>query len=585
MLKLFKYCTKKDAVYALSSVFLIIMQVWLDLKLPDYMANVTRLVETEGSLMSDILTEGGYMLACALGSLVAAFATGYFVAHIAARLSMRLRERVYGKVIGFSMEELNGFSTASLITRCTNDITQIQMVVAIGMQAMVKAPIMAVWAMIKIAGKSTRWTITTGIAVGVLLIMLSIVFSLVIPKFNVIQKLTDRLNSVTREQLTGIRVVRAYNAEQYQERKFEKANVDVTNTNLFTQRTMTVIQPGMTMIMSGLTLAIYWVGMYMINAADMMDKITLFSDMVVFVSYAAQVIMAFMMLTMTLIVLPRAIVSAKRINEVMGTKTKLEDGTLSDKQSSKQGEIVFKHVSFRYPDAGNDVLHDISFTVHKGETVAFIGSTGSGKSTLVNLIPRFFDVTKGEILIDGINVKEYMQKDLRKKIGYVPQKSFLFRGTVSSNVAYGENKPDDTKIQIAVSISQAEEFVVNMPKKYQSDIAQGGLNVSGGQRQRLAIARAIYRSPEIYIFDDSFSALDYKTDRILRNALKKQAKGATNLIVAQRIGTIMHSDQIIVLDEGRIVGKGTHKELLKSCKVYQEIARSQLTKEEIENAG
>ena len=587
LLKLFRYLKKRDLVYALISLVFIVTQVWLDLRMPDFMSEITKLVQTEGSAMSEILKAGGLMLLCALGSVAASILTGFFVARIAAGLAMRLREAVYNRVMAFTMEEIGGFSTASLITRSTNDITQIQMVVAIGLQAMVKAPIMAVWAILKIAGKSWQWTTVTAVAVGVLMVLIVVLFVLVVPRFTKIQKLTDHLNLVTRENLNGIRVVRAYNAEQYQEAKFEKANVDLMKTHLFTGRVLAVMSPMMTLIMSGLTLAIYWVGVYMIDAAQGMEKINLFSDMVVFSSYAMQVIMAFMMLTMTMIVLPRAAVSAGRINEVLRTKPRIQDGTVTEPDASRAGEIEFRDVSFRYPDAADDILKHITFSAKRGETVAFIGATGSGKSTLVNLIPRFYDVTGGELIVDGVNVKDYSKKALRDRIGYVPQRAVLFSGTVRSNVAYGDNgkaSADDALIKQAVAIAQAEEFVSKLEGTYDAPIAQGGTNVSGGQKQRLSIARAIARQPEIYIFDDSFSALDYKTDRTLRHALKEQTGGATTLIVAQRIGTILDADRIIVLEDGEIAGIGTHKELLNTCPIYREIAESQLTKEEIEHA-
>lgn len=500
---------------------------------------------------------------------------------------MRLREKVYDKTMSFSMEEINTFSTSSLITRTTNDITQIQTFVAMGCQAMIKAPITAVWAVIKIAGKSWQWTTATSVAVLVLITMLSIIIALTTPRFKIMQRLTDRLNQVTRENLTGIRVVRAYNAEDYQLKKFEKANQEITSTNMFTNRVMAIMQPGMTLIMSGLTLAIYWIGVYMIEAASLSQKLVLFSDMVVFTSYAVQVIMAFMLLTMVFIILPRASVSAQRINEVMDTSSKILDGALSESKIGRQGEVEFRHVCFQYPGAEEYVLHDISFIARKGETVAFIGSTGSGKSTLINLIPRFYDATEGEVLIDGINVKDYTQEALHNKLGYVPQRAVLFSGTVTSNVSYGDNgqeQADADAIHQAVSIAQAEDFVGQMEGVYDAAIAQGGSNVSGGQKQRLSIARAICRDPEIYVFDDSFSALDYKTDRVLRSALKQNTNGATSMIVAQRIGTIMDADKIIVLDNGKVAGMGTHRELLKTCPVYLEIAESQLSKEEIANA-
>lgn len=587
MLKILKYMNQRDWLFVLCSLVFIVCGVGLDLRLPDYMKEITTLVQTPGSEMGEVLSAGGSMLLCALGSLVTAFIVGFFVAQIAAGLAMRLREAVYNKTMDFSMEEIGKFSTASLITRTTNDIQQIQMFVALGLQAMMKAPILAVWAILKIAGKSWHWTAITGGAVAILTVMLGTVIALVLPKFKNMQKLTDNLNRVARENLTGIRVVRAYNAEGYQEKKFEGANEELTRTNLFTSRTMSVLFPGMTLIMSGLTLAIYWVGVYIINEAAVTDRLGIFSDMVVFSSYAMQIIMAFMMLVMTFIVLPRAVVSAKRINEVLNTEIKIKDGKISGSELFEQGEIEFRHVSFRYPDAEEAILTDINFTVHRGETVAFIGSTGSGKSTLINLVPRFYDVTEGEICIDGINIKEYTQEALHRKLGYVSQRAVMFRGSVLSNVTYGENgrqSVDEELLWKSIEIAQADDFVQGMENGYHTAVAQGGTNLSGGQKQRLAIARAIYCRPEIYIFDDSFSALDYKTDRVLRKMLKQETGTATTLIVAQRIGTIMDADKIIVLDEGKIVGIGRHKELLKSCPVYREIAESQLSKEELESA-
>ena len=587
MLKILKYMNRRDWLFVLCSLVFIVCGVGLDLRLPDYMREITTLVQTPGSEMGEVLSAGGSMLLCALGSLVTAFIVGFFVAQIAAGLAMRLREAVYNKTMDFSMEEIGKFSTASLITRTTNDIQQIQMFVALGLQAMMKAPILAVWAILKIAGKSWQWTAITGGAVAILTVMLGTVIALVLPKFKNMQKLTDNLNRVARENLTGIRVVRAYNAEGYQEKKFEGANEELTRTNLFTSRTMSVLFPGMTLIVSGLTLAIYWVGVYIINEAAVTDRLGIFSDMVVFSSYAMQIIMAFMMLVMTFIVLPRAVVSAKRINEVLNTEIKIKDGKISGSELFEQGEIEFRHVSFRYPDAEEAILTDINFTVHRGETVAFIGSTGSGKSTLINLVPRFYDVTEGEICIDGINIKEYTQEALHRKLGYVSQRAVMFRGSVLSNVTYGENgrqSVDEELLWKSIEIAQADDFVQGMENGYHTAVAQGGTNLSGGQKQRLAIARAIYCRPEIYIFDDSFSALDYKTDRVLRKMLKQETGTATTLIVAQRIGTIMDADKIIVLDEGKIVGIGRHKELLKSCPVYREIAESQLSKEELESA-
>ena len=587
MLKILKYMNRRDWLFVLCSLVFIVCGVGLDLRLPDYMREITTLVQTPGSEMGEVLSAGGSMLLCAVGSLVTAFIVGFFVAQIAAGLAMRLREAVYNKTMDFSMEEIGKFSTASLITRTTNDIQQIQMFVALGLQAMMKAPILAVWAILKIAGKSWQWTAITGGAVAILTVMLGTVIALVLPKFKNMQKLTDNLNRVARENLTGIRVVRAYNAEGYQEKKFEGANEELTRTNLFTSRTMSVLFPGMTLIMSGLTLAIYWVGVYIINEAAVTDRLGLFSEMVVFSSYAMQIIMAFMMLVMTFIVLPRAVVSAKRINEVLNTEIKIKDGKISGSELFEQGEIEFRHVSFRYPDAEEAILTDINFTVHRGETVAFIGSSGSGKSTLINLVPRFYDVTEGEICIDGINIKEYTQEALHRKLGYVSQRAVMFRGSVLSNVTYGENgrqSVDEELLWKSIEIAQADDFVQGMENGYHTAVAQGGTNLSGGQKQRLAIARAIYCRPEIYIFDDSFSALDYKTDRVLRKMLKQETGTATTLIVAQRIGTIMDADKIIVLDEGKIVGIGRHKELLKSCPVYREIAESQLSKEELESA-
>ncbi|WP_312701093.1 ABC transporter ATP-binding protein [Sedimentibacter sp.] len=585
MLKIFKYLKPKEWLMAGVSLIFIAAQVWLDLRLPDYMSEITRLTQTPGSAMSDIWINGGYMLLCALGSLAAAITVGYFAAKIAARFSQRLRGLLFNKVESFSMEEINLFSTSSLITRSTNDITQVQMLIVMGLQLAVKAPITAVWAITKIADKGLEWSMVTGAAVLIMVLMVSILMISVIPKFKKMQTLTDNITRVARENLTGLRVVRAYNAESYQEDKFETANEELTYTQMFTNRAMAVMMPVMSMLMSGLSLAIYWVGAYMIDAAGAMDKLAVFSNMVVFSQYAMQVIMSFMMLVMIFIMLPRASVSARRINEVLDTKPNILDGNETEGNPELSGHVEFRSVSFRYPDAAEPVLENISFTANKGETVAFIGSTGSGKSTLINLVPRFFDATEGEVLIDGINVKDYKIEALFNKIGYVPQKAVLFKGTVRSNVAYGDNgsgiEYDTDEIQQAVQIAQGSDFVEKMDGAYDASIAQGGTNISGGQKQRLAIARAVCRKPEIYIFDDSFSALDYKTDRILRSVLKKETSGVTSLIVAQRIGTIMDADQIIVLDEGKIVGKGTHKELLRECNVYREIAMSQLSEEEL----
>ncbi|WP_433774131.1 ABC transporter ATP-binding protein [Bacillus wiedmannii] len=586
MLKIFKYLKQKEWMLIVASIVFIVGQVWLDLKLPDFMSEITTLVQTKGSETSDIWVAGGKMLLCALGSMVLSVIVGYFAARVATSLSKELRKGVFDKTLSFSMEEINGFSTASLITRSTNDITQIQQTVAMGLQVMIKAPILAVWAILKITEKSWQWSAATGVAVVVLLIMIGSIIIFVLPKFKVVQKMTDNLNRVTREGLTGIRVVHAYNAQEYQEEKFEKANKDLTDTNLLVNRLMAIMQPGMSLIMSGLTLSIYWIGAHLIMNAGGVDRISLFSDMVVFSSYAMQVVMAFMLLAMTFIMLPRASVSAARINEVLDTRQTIIDGEMQSSANGIEGEIELRNVSFKYPNAEDYVLENVSFTARKGETVALIGSTGSGKSTLINLIPRFYDTTEGEVLVDGINVKEYTTEALHNKFGYVSQKAVLFSGTVKSNVAYGDsdqNPPTDEDIKKAVEIAQGKEFVEKMDDQYDATIAQGGTNLSGGQKQRLSIARAVSKNPEIFIFDDSFSALDYKTDRQLRSTLKKETKGATTLIVAQRIGTIKDADKIIVLDEGKIVGMGKHGELLKGCRTYQEIAYSQLSKEELEN--
>ena len=584
MLKLLKELNKKDWFFAFISFVLIIVQVWLELKMPDYMSEITKLVQTKGVLMSDILTQGGYMLLCAFGSLVSAIIVGYLISNIAASFSMRTRKSLFEKVENLSMEEVKNFQASSLITRTTNDITQIQMFIAMGLQLLIKSPITAVWAVTKILGKNLTWSMITAIAVVILLVTILVLMIIVMPRFKIVQNLIDKINGVTRENLTGIRVVRAFNAEKYQEDKFEKVNNDLTKNQLFNQKAFSVMQPVMYLVMYFLTLSIYFIGAGLIESANMADKISLFGDMVVFSSYAMQVIMSFLMLAMIFMMLPRANVSAKRVNEVLDTVISVKDG--KGAKAKEVGTVEFKDVSFKYPDAEEYLLEDISFKAKKGETIAFIGSTGSGKSTLINLIPRFYDATKGEVLVDGVNVKEYKLKDLYNKLGYIPQRAVMFNGTVSSNIAYGENGKGEItkeKIKDAVKVAQAEEFVSKMENTYYAHIAQGGTNVSGGQKQRLSIARAIARDPEIYIFDDSFSALDYKTDSVLRKELKKYTKDATILIVAQRIGTIMNADKIIVLDNGKCAGIGTHKELLKTCDVYKEIALSQLSKEELEN--
>lgn len=586
MLKLLKNFTKKDYLLIFICVILVAFQVWLDLKLPDYMSEITILVKTEGSQMSDILEQGKYMMLCAGGSLVSAIFVGYLSSFISATFSKNIRKKLFEKVQNFSMEEINNFSTSSLITRTTNDITNIQRFISMGLQLLIKSPIMAVWAVFKILNKSWQWSALTGAAVFILLICVVVLIIVVMPRFKRVQKLIDNINGLTRENLTGIRVVRAFNAEKYQEDKFEVGNKDLTDTQLFNQRAMSAMSPVMYLIMDLLTLSIYFVGAYLINAANMLDKITIFSNMVVFSSYAMQVIMSFLMLAMIFVMYPRASVSASRIAEVLDTETKIKDGKIDKNTSSLVGEVEFKNVSFKYPDGNDYVLKNISFTAKKGETVAIIGSTGSGKSSLINLIPRFFDATEGEVLVDGVNIKDYSQEFLHNKIGYVPQRAVMFSGSVNYNVSYGDNgdkKASEDEVKKAVEIAQGKEFVEKMPEQYNAFIAQGGTNISGGQKQRLAIARAIARNPEIYIFDDSFSALDYKTDFMLRNELKKYTKDATMIIVAQRIGTILNADKILVLENGECVGLGPHKELLKNCKVYQEIAYSQLSKEELEN--
>ena len=586
MLKLIKNFTKKEWFLALMCLVLVVTQVWLELKMPDYMSEITKLVQTEGSQMKEILINGGYMLACALGSLVAAVITGYITSRISSNFSKTIRKKLFNKVEDLAMQEVKQFSTSSLITRTTNDITQIEMLIAMGLQLLIKAPITAIWAITKILNKSWQWSAITAVAVAVLMATIATLMVIVLPRFKKVQKLIDKLNGVTRENLTGIRVVRAFNAEQYQEEKFDKANNNLTNQQLFNQKVFAVMQPMMYIIMYMVTLSIYYVGAYLIKDAGMADKIQLFGDMVVFSSYAMQVIMSFLMLAMIFMMLPRAQVSANRINEVLDTEISIKDGKINTKTNNEVGTVEFKNVSFKYPDADEYLLKDISFKANKGDTVAFIGSTGSGKSTLINLIPRFYDATEGEVLVDGINVKEYTQEFLHDKIGYVPQKAVMFNGTVKSNISYGDNgkeKPTDEQIKKAIEVAQGTEFVEKMDGQYDAHMAQGGTNVSGGQKQRLSIARAIARNPEIYIFDDSFSALDYKTDSVLRKELKKYTSDATSLIVAQRIGTIMNADQIVVLDNGVIVGKGTHKELLKTCEVYKQIALSQLSKEELEN--
>ena len=584
MLKLLGKFTKKEWLLAALSVAFVVVQVWLSLTMPDYMREITMLIQTPGSEMPEILSAGGMMLACALGSLAASVVTAVCAARIGTSFSANVRRLLFAKVQAFSMEEIGHFSTASLITRSTNDVTQVQMLIVLGLQMLIMAPIMAVWAICKIADKQWEWTMSTAAAVGVLLIVVLVALVLALPKFRKLQQLTDDLNRVTRENLTGLRVVRAYNAEDYQEHKFDLANDNLTRTQLFAQRTLAFLMPSIQLIMSGLSLAIYWIGAVLIDAANMVGKVSLFSDMMVFSQYAIQVVMSFMMLVMIFMLLPRAQVAAKRINEVLATEPAIHDGTRTEGADGHAGEVVFKNVSFRYPDAEDSVIENISFTAKRGETIAFIGATGCGKSTVVNLIPRFYDASEGEVLVDGVNVREYAQQALRNKIGYVSQKAILFAGSVRDNINFGDNGRGpiaDEMVKQAIATAQATEFIEQMEDGYDGRVSQGGDNFSGGQKQRLSIARAVARQPEIFIFDDSFSALDYKTDRTLRATLDRECGDATRFIVAQRIGTIRDADKIIVLDEGRIAGMGTHDELIKTCEVYQQIALSQLSKEEL----
>lgn len=587
MLRILKHLRWKEWLLVAACVVLIVGQVQLDLALPDYMSEITRLVQTEGSQMRDILLAGGKMLLCALGSMLLTVCTTFFTAQIASRFSARLRGEMYRKVVGFSNEEINRFSTASLITRTTNDISQLQMFFSFGMQSLIKAPIMAFIAVGKISTKSWEWSLLTGGVIAFVCVLLVFIMLYAVPRMKKMQTLTDNLNRITRENLTGLQVVRAYNAENYQEGKFARANEEMTRNSQQANIAMSVMNPGMNLAMNGLTLGIYWIGAALISAisltspAAMMERIGLFSDMVVFMQYAMQVIMAFLMLVMIFVMLPRVTVSASRVNEVLDTKARIVDGKETQGKPGMKGEIEFRDVSFRYPDADGDAIHHISFTAHHGQTVALIGATGCGKSSIINLIPRLYDATSGQVLVDGVDVRDYTQDALRSKIGFVPQKAFLFSGTVNSNVGYGEDNASGAAIRKAVAIAQAAEFVESPEVGYSGTVAQGGSNFSGGQKQRLSIARAVARDPEILVFDDSFSALDYKTDRALRQALRQQTSGTTNIIVAQRIGTIRDADCILVIEDGAIVGKGTHRELMESCKVYQEIAYSQLSKEEL----
>lgn len=579
LIKLMKNLKIIDYLFILIVIGLVVLQVYLDLKLPDFTGGImTELGKIKYGIDVDsavIWANGGLMLACAFGSLGSAILVRFCTAAISARLAYNVRAKVYNKIQGFSLAEINKFSTASLITRTTNDITHVQTFVSMGMQAMVKAPILAIWSVIKILNKSWQWSVAIGVAVGFLLLMVTVIVLFAVPKFKKIQTMTDDMNRITRENLTGIRVIRSANAEEYQNKKFESNNEKLTKTNLFVNKIMGIMSPGMTLLMSGLSLSIYWIGSYIVK-----DDAGI-ADMTIFMQYGMQVVMAFMLMIMLFILLPRTLVASKRINEVLDTKESIVPGDYVDENFDGKASVVFDHVAFKYPDADEYVLKDISFEAHEGETIAFIGSTGSGKSTLINLIPRLYDATEGEILIDGVNVKDYNLQNLNKKIGYVPQRGVLFSGTVKSNIDFGDNNADDETIKKAISVAQASNFVSRMSNGVDSSIAQGGTNVSGGQKQRLSIARAIARKPEILIFDDSFSALDYKTDRKLRSALKKHTGSVTKFIVAQRIGTIKDADKIIVLDSGEMVGIGTHEELLKNCQVYQEIALSQLSKEEL----
>ena len=584
MLKLLKNLNKRDVFIILICFALIAGQVWLELKMPDYMSQITVLVETEGSSFNEIIKNGLFMVLCAAGSLASAVIVGYLASRVSATFSLKIRKKLFTKVQNLAMNEIKQLSTSSLITRTTNDITQIQMLMAMGLQLVIKSPIMAIWAIRKILTKNMQWTALVGGGVITLLTVVGILMKVVVPKFKIVQKLTDKINEVTRENLTGIRVVRAFNAEDYQENKFEDTNTKLTNQQLFNQRMFAIMQPMMHLVMHSMTLGIYTIGAFLIYNAQVTEKLVIFSNMVVFSSYSMQVIMSFLMLALIFMMFPRAQVSANRINEVLDTEITIKDGTKEQGKDGLKGEIEFNNVSFKYPDGEEYVLRDISFKAKQGETVAFIGSTGSGKSTIINLIPRFYDATNGEILVDGVNVKDYKQSSLHNKIGYVSQKAVIFNGTVNENIAYGENGKeiiDEEKIKESIEVAQAKEFVEKMEKGYDTDLAAGGTNISGGQKQRLSIARAIARNPEIYIFDDSFSALDYKTDLQLRKELKKYTKDATILIVAQRIGTIMNADKILVLDEGKVVGQGTHKELLENCEVYKQIALSQLSESEL----
>ena len=586
MLKLFKNLTLKDLLLIFIVVVLVVFSVFLDLRMPEYMSEITVLVQTDGSEMNEILLAGAHMMICAFGSLFCTIAVGYFTSLLSARFSYSIRRKIFTKVESFGLSEMKKFKPSSLITRTTNDVTQIEMLLAMGLQFLVKSPVMAIWALLKILGKSTELSMITAIGVVIIVVTNLTIIFIVTPRFVKIQKLTDKINGVTRENITGIRVVHAFNAESFQQNRFDDVNNELTGVHLKITRTFALMDPIMNFVMHFQHLAIYVVGAFLIINCSMMDKITTFSNMVVFSSWGMQVIISFLMLTFIFMILPRARVSANRINEVLDEDISVKSGAF-DGKTKDVGTIEFKNVSFKYPDADEYVLKDISFKVNRGETIAFIGSTGSGKSTLINLVPRLYDATEGEILVDGVNVKEYQLKELNNKIGYIPQTAVMFTGSVFDNVSYGDNgkeKPSMKKVKEAIKVAQGTDFVEAMEGEYDAHIARGGTNISGGQKQRLSIARAIARDPEIYIFDDSFSALDYKTDSSLRKDLKKYTKDATNMIVAQRIGTIMNADKIMVLDKGECVGIGNHKELLKSCDIYREIALSQLSEEELNHA-
>lgn len=585
MIKLLRYLQKRDYLFAVISVGFIVLQVWLDLLMPDYTANLTEEIASGAPTLNAVWRNGGFMLLCAFGSVTASMVCSFFVAQIATRYATTLRAEMFDKVLAFSDKEINEFTTPSLITRTTNDIIQLRMLIVMGLQVFIKAPILAIWAICKMSVTSVEWTVATAIAVAVIAVMVAILVILCFPRFKVIQKLTDRLNNVTRENISGVRVIRAFNAEAYQENKFEDVNDKIVRNHLFTARTMGLMAPVMTMCMSGLTLAIYWIAAIMMNdAAAPMERIEIFGNSAAFMQYAMQVVMAFMSLIMIFIMLPRCLVSARRINEVLDTEPAVKDGVGTDANdaSSAAHKIEFHNVSFSYSGGEENTIRDVSFTVEKGQTVAFIGATGSGKTTLVKLIERNYDATEGAVLVDGVDIRNYRENDLREKISLAPQKAVLFKGDIRANVIYGTDaEADEARLSTALEVAQASEFVSALEKEVESEVAQGGTNFSGGQKQRISIARAVYKNADIMIFDDTFSALDYKTDMLVRRGIKEKCSGATVLIVAQRIGTIMNADKIIVLDEGRIVGEGTHKQLMESCPVYQNIALSQLNKEEL----